>query len=79
MNLICGALKNLWNEFYTNCVVNLDDRTKATVGFAFVIASIFVFILSTKGAGKGEMIGSWFLFWISMALFIAALFYLVFA
>jgi hypothetical protein len=38
-----------------------------------------VFILSTKGAGKGEMIGSWFLFWISMALFIAALFYLVFA
>ena len=30
MNLICGALKNLWNEFYTNCVVNLDDRTKAS-------------------------------------------------
>ena len=79
MNLICGALKNLWLEFYNKYVRNLDDKTKVTVGGALILASIFIFVLSTKGHDKTQMVNSWFLFWVSMLLFLAGLYYLIFA
>ena len=79
MNLLCGALKNLWYDFYNNYVKNLDDKTKAMVGGACVILSLFIFVLCTKGHNKAEMVNSWFLFWVSMALFLAGLYYLLFA
>lgn len=79
MNLLCGALKNLWYQFYNNYVKNLDDKTKVMIGGACVILSIFVFVLCTKGPNKSEMVNSWFLFWISMLLFLVGIFYLIFA
>jgi len=79
MNLLCGALKNLWYEFYNNYVRNLDDKTKISIGVICIILSIFIFVLSTKGHNKSEMINSWFLFWISLILFIVGVFYLSFA
>lgn len=79
MHLFCGALKNLWLEFYNNYVIGLDDRTKVIVGFAFVVLSMFVFVMCTKGHSKSEMVNSWFLFWLSMGLLLAGLYYLLFA
>ena len=78
MNLICGALKNLWLEFYNEYIRNVDDKTKAMIGGACILASMFMFILCTKGGSKTEMVNSWFLFWISMLLFIAGIAYLFF-
>lgn len=79
MYLLCGALKNLWFEFYNNCVKNLDDKTKVTVGGACIILSMFIFVLCTKGHSKSEMVNSWFLFWVSMLLFLVGMYYLLFA
>lgn len=79
MNLICGALKNLWLEFYTKYVKNLDDETKVIVGSALIVLSMFIFVLCTKGHSKSEMVNSWFLFWVSMFLFLAGMYYLLFA
>ena len=79
MYLLCGALKNLCFEIYNNYVKNLDDKTKVMVGSACVVLSLFVFVLCTKGHSKSEMVNSWFLFWISMALFLAGMYYLLFA
>lgn len=76
MNLLCGALKNLWNEFYIKYVKGLDDKTKVMVGTVCLILSLFIFVVSTKGPDKAKMIQSWFLFWVSLVLMIAAVFYL---
>ena len=78
MNLLCGALKNLWFEFYNNCIKGLDDKTKATVGVICLVLSICVFIMCTKG-NKAQMVNNWFLFWLSIALFGTAVYYLMFA
>ena len=79
MNLLCGALKNLWYEFYNNYVKGLDDKTKVTVGILALILSIFLFVLCTKGPNKADMVNNWFLFWLSIAMFFVAIFYLVVA
>ena len=76
MNFLCGALKNLWNEFYINYVKNLDDKTKVTIGTVCLILSLFIFVVSTKGPDKAKMIQSWFLFWVSLVLMLVAIFYL---
>ncbi|MBQ7352249.1 MAG: hypothetical protein IJW59_05280 [Clostridia bacterium] len=79
MNLICGALKNLWYEFYNNCVKNLDDKTKMIVGISCLVVSMFVFVLCTKGGNKAEMVNSWFLFWVSLIVFVIGIYYMAFA
>ena len=79
MNLICGALKNWWYEFYNTYVRNLDDKTKITIGVACIVLSMIVFVLCTKGHNKSEMVNSWFLFWVSIILFLIGVFYLSFA
>ena len=79
MNLICGALKNLWYEFYNTCVRNLDDKTKVIIGVSCIVLSMIVFVLCTKGHNKSEMVNSWFLFWVSIILFLIGVFYLTFA
>lgn len=76
MNLLCGALKNLWYEFYNNYVRNLDDKTKVTVGLVCLCISMIVFVMCTKGHNKAEMVNSWFLFWLSIILFLVSMFYL---
>ena len=45
MNLLCGALKNVWFEFYNNYVRGLDDKTKVMVGGLCLILSIFLFVM----------------------------------
>ena len=79
MNLLCGALKNVWMEFYNNCIKGLDDRTKVIVGGICLILSIFTFIRCTKGGNKSDMVNNWFLFWLSLCFFAVAVFYLVLA
>lgn len=79
MNLLCGALKNVWFEFYNNYVRGLDDKTKVMVGGLCLILSIFLFVMCTKGSSKSDMVNNWFLFWLSICLFAVAVFYLVFA
>ena len=79
MNLLCGALKNLWLEFYNNCIKGLDDRTKVMVGGICIMLSIFSFILCTKGHSKSNMVNNWFLFWLSLIIFAIAIYYLCFA
>jgi hypothetical protein len=79
MNLLCGALKNVWFEFYNNYVKGLDDKTKVMVGGICLMLSIFVFILSTKGGSKSNMVNNWFLFWVSLLLFGVAMLYWVIA
>lgn len=76
MNLLCGALKDLWNNFYTNYIKNLDDKTKVTVGIACLIVSLFLFIMCTKGHDKANMVNSWFLFWLSIIVFIVSILFL---
>lgn len=76
MNLLCGAIKNLWNEFYNNCVRNLDDRTKFIIGASCVLGAIVIFIFCTKGKDKAGMINNWFLFWVSIIVMVVGVFYL---
>ena len=76
MNLLCGALKNLWYEFYNNYVKNLDDKTKVTIGLVCLVISMIVFVMCTKGHNKAEMVNSWFLFWLSIILFLVSMYYL---
>lgn len=78
MSQICGMLKNLWYNFYNKYVRGLDFKTKMIIGGVFVLLSIVIFILSTKGNNKTQMVNSWFLFWLSIILFIIGLLYLVF-
>jgi hypothetical protein len=76
MNLLCGAVKNLWYNFYNNCIKNLDDKTKITVGMVCLLVSIGLFILCTKGHNKADMVNNWFLFWLSLIVFVVSMLYL---
>lgn len=76
MNLLCGALQSLWNNFYNTCVRNIDTRVKYSIGIALIVVSLLLFVFSTRGSKKGDMIGHWFLFWISMIVFIIGVIYL---
>jgi hypothetical protein len=75
MNLICGFIESIWTKFYNSYVKNIPAQTRYMIGGALIFASILVFIFSTKGSKKGEMVGSWFLFWISALLLIAGVVY----
>ena len=79
MNLLCGAFKDFFVNLYYTYAKNLPEKTKMIVGVVCVVASIFIFILSTKGHDKANMINSWFLFWISLIVFGVGVFYLSFA
>jgi hypothetical protein len=79
MYLLCGAFKNFFVNLYYDYVKNLPDRTKNIVGLVCIVLSMFVFVLCTKGPKKGEMVNSWFLFWVSLILFFVGVFYLTFA
>ncbi len=76
MNKICGAIQNLWNEFYNTCVRNLSDRTRLIIGVSCVVAAMVIFIFCTKGKDKAGLINNWFLFWISVIVMIVGVFYL---
>jgi len=76
MNLMCGFIKSIWTKFYNTCVRNVPDQTRNIIGAAIIFGAILLFILCTKGGKKGEMIGSWFLFWVAMIALIAGVVYL---
>ena len=76
MNLLCGFFQNLWNEFYQSCIVDVEPKTKGAIGLGLVILGIITFIYSTQKSKKGEMIGRWWLFWISSILFVCGVIYL---
>ena len=76
MNLLCGAIKNLWNNFYNTCFRNVDMSVRYTVGLVLVVAAIVFFILSTKGKSKSQMVNNWFWFWISMISLICGVLYM---
>jgi hypothetical protein len=65
MSLLCGFINNLWNKIYDSCFRELSKSSRISVGGIFIVASLILFVFSTKGSKKGEMVGSWFLFWIS--------------
>jgi len=75
MNLLCGFLQNLWNKFYDSCVINIEPRIKSAISIGIIVLSIICFIFSTKKSKKGEMIGRWWLFWISSILLILGVVY----
>lgn len=75
MNLLCSAFKTFWFNLYNNYVKNIDEKSKIVIGAVCLILSIFVFIMSTKGGNKAEMINNWFLFWISLILFGVSILY----
>ena len=72
MYLLCGVISDFWNEY----VINASREMKSKIGLAMIIVSIILFVLCTKGSKKGEMIGKWWLFWISSALFVLSIFYI---
>ena len=76
MNLLCGALKDFWNSIYNTYIRNLDNTTKVNIGIVCIVISIGLFILCTKGHNKAQMVNSWFLFWLSMIVFIIAILFL---
>jgi len=41
-----------------------------------ILGALLLFVLSTKGSKKGEMVGSWTLFWLSAILLVAGVVYL---
>ena len=75
MNLLCG-LKDIWYNFYNNYIRNIDDKTKTTVGVICLMVSIGLFILCTKGHDKANMVNSWFLFWLSLIVFVVSILFL---
>ncbi|MDY5676807.1 MAG: hypothetical protein SPK63_03345 [Eubacteriales bacterium] len=76
MNLLLGALQNLWNNFYNTCVRNVDNKVRYSVGIALIVAALLTFVACSKGKNKGMLINNWFLFWISMIFLIAGVLYM---
>lgn len=76
MNLICDFFLNLWTNFYDKYILNVEPKLKSTIGLGMIIISLICFIYSTKNSKKGEMIGKWWLFWISSILLVAGVIYL---
>ena len=75
MNLLCGFLQNLWDKFYDSYVINIEPRIKSAISIGIIVLSIICFIFCTKKSKKGEMIGRWWLFWISSILLILGVVY----
>lgn len=75
MNLLCGFFQNIWNKFCETCV-NIEPRWKSAVGLGIIILSLITFIFCTKKSKKGEVVGRWWLFWISSILFVCGVIYL---
>ena len=76
MNLICGAIQSLWNEFYNTCVRNLDTKTRLTIGIITLVVGLVVFVMSVKNNKSPQFVNNWFLFWISIILVLIGIFYL---
>ena len=76
MNLICGAIQSLWNEFYNTCVRNLDSKTKMVIGLVALVVGLIVFVASVKNNKNPEFVNNWFLFWIAIILVLIGIFYL---
>ena len=76
MNLICDFFLNLWTNFYDKYILNVEPKIKSTIGLGMIIISLICFIYSTKNSKKGEMIGKWWLFWISSILLVVGVIYL---
>jgi hypothetical protein len=76
MNLLLGALKNMWHTFYNNYIYTMTDKTKMTVGIVCILISCLVFVMCTKGHDKSKMVNSWFLFWISLLSFVVGVLFL---
>ena len=75
MNLICGFIESIWTKFYNTCVRNIPSQTRYMIGGALILAAILIFVFSTKGGQKGEMVANWFLFWISVIVLVAGVVY----
>ena len=76
MGLLCGFFQNIWIKFYNTCVRDINPKLKSAIGVGMIVVSLILFIQCTKGSKKGEMIGKWSLFWISMIVFILGVVYL---
>ena len=76
MNLLLGALQNLWNNFYNTCIRNIDVKLRYSIGVAIILASMILFVICSKGKNKGMLINNWFLFWSSMILLISGIVYM---
>ena len=76
MNLLLGFIQSIWTKFYNTCVRNVPEQTRRIIGGAIILGAVIIFIFCTKGGKKGEMIGSWFLFWVSMICLICGVVYL---
>lgn len=76
MNLICGAIQSLWNDFYNTCVRNLDHKTKMIIGLVAIVVGLLVFVVSVKNNKNPQFVNNWFLFWISIIIVLIGIFYL---
>ena len=76
MDFLRGFLQKYLGKYYDICVVNIEPKTKSAIGLGMIILSIICFIFSTKNSKKGEMIGRWWLFWISSIFLILGVVYL---
>lgn len=76
MNLLCGFFQNIWDKFYYTCVLNIEPRWKSAVGVGIIVLSLIIFVFSTKKSKKGEVVGRWWLFWISSILLVCGVIYL---
>ena len=76
MNLLCALFQNFWNNIYSTYFKNLDPVLKSKIGYGLAFGSLIVFVLCTKNSKKGDMVGNWFLFWMSIMMFIGGILYL---
>lgn len=77
MNIqLCQFLKNIWYNFYDDCVRNVDTKTRYEIGITMLVVAIILFVLSTDGKSKTNMINHWFLFWISAIVLILSIVYM---
>ena len=77
MNMLCNTFTDFWNKAYFTLVSNVESKVKVAIGVVCLIVSIFLFIMCTKGSSKSEMVNNWFLFWLSMIVFVVGLFYML--
>ena len=77
MSFLCGFISNIWNKVYDACYRTLDKSSRISIGAILIVVALLIFVFSTKGSKKGEMVGSWFLFWISAILMVLGVVYVL--
>lgn len=72
------SISNIWNTIVDNYINGMEEETKKQVGIVMVVVALVLFAYSLKGAPKGQIVGSWVMFWLSAIIMSVSFLFLVY-